>query len=57
MAPQKTVQEVARYVKENNIPEKEFSKLNETMKIGARLQRLEIFLCKTYDLGKKDDFK
>lgn len=42
---------------EKNIPEKDWNKLNIVMSIDAKLKRIEVFLCKNYDLGKKDDFK
>ncbi|CAD8058857.1 unnamed protein product [Paramecium sonneborni] len=57
MTPQKSVKEIEKEIKQNNIPKSDWSKLNETMKIEANLQKLEIFLCKSYDLNKKDDFK
>lgn len=57
MAPQRSLKEVEKEIKQNNIPESDWPKLNETMIVKAKLEKLEIFLCKSYDLSKKDDFK
>ncbi|CAD8141116.1 unnamed protein product [Paramecium pentaurelia] len=57
MYPQKTLKQVQTEIMEKNIPEKDWNKLNIIMSIDAKLKRIEVFLCKNYDLGKKDDFK
>ena len=57
MAPQKSIKEIEKEITQNHIPESDWSKLNDTMKIKANLEKLEVFLCKSYDLSKRDDFK
>lgn len=51
------LKDVREEIQSKQIPETEFEKLNELMKLDAVLDNLEICLCKSHDLGKREDFK